>query len=610
MSYSPLDILRFSTRPALIALGVLQACNGAPAEPSGPAPTHAAGAAGTTPSGAESGQGGASVGFGGSSSLGGAAPVSAGAGGGSSGSSAASGAPAGGASGVGGASGAAGQSEAKTLEGPFTNPAGSFTNSSTTGRIDSNNLFFKPFGNGRACVSCHRPEDGFGITPKTIQELFVKCGLDSDATVADAAQAAVDCALFRTNDGANSPNADVSTAAARRTAYSLLLSRGLIRITLPVPEAGKRQYDVVEAHDPYGVGSVTTFSVYRRPLPATNLAFAAGIMWDFRESGLSPVTPPFTPDVTKAPALGDQLRSQAMNAVRDHAQLMAPGLTDAQAHSIVDFQLSLFSAQSQVSGAGDLASAGASGGVLALSKQAVTPVCGNLDVYDNDPMYPQCQQYTFNPNVFTIFKAWDQMQGTDPEAKLRASIARGQALFNTKKAPSPTLRDAVFFNHQGDNKNLTCSSCHAGFNAGGISVPVAIGNVSVGVEASILNAPNAPVDSLDKSLPYYKLRCNASGMATFVRTKGSVGCHDGTEAGIPVEEITINDPGRAGVAGSWTGAAAFKSPVLRNLSARSHYFHDGSAATLADVVKRYKDVLGFDFSEAEQQDLVNFLSAL
>src|SRR4051812_48666676 len=90
VSYSPLDILRFSTRPALIALGVLQACNGAPAEPLGPAPTHAAGAAGTTPSGAESGRGGASVGFGGSSSLGGAAPVSAGAGGGSSGSSAAS----------------------------------------------------------------------------------------------------------------------------------------------------------------------------------------------------------------------------------------------------------------------------------------------------------------------------------------------------------------------------------------------------------------------------------------------------------------------------------------------------------------------------------------
>jgi hypothetical protein len=320
--------------------------------------------------------------------------------------------------------------------------------------------------------------------------------------------------------------------------------------------------------------------------------------------------PPFTPDVTKAPALNEQLRTQTINAALDHAQAVSPGLTEAEVKSIVDFELTLFSAQSRVSGAGDLASAGASGGVLSLVKQPVTPVCGNLDVYDNNPTYPQCQKYTFDPNVFTLFKAWDGLKGDDPETALRASIARGQVLFNTKKALSPTLRDAVFFNHEGDNKNLTCSTCHASFNVGTISVPVAIGNVAVGVEPSILNAPNKPVDSLDKALPYYKLRCNANGMATFVRTKGSVGCHDGSEAGIPAEEITVNDPGRAAVAGSWTGAAAFKSPVLRNLSAHAPYFHDGSAATLADVVARYDTVLGFGFSDTEKEDLVNFLSAL
>ena len=99
-------------------------------------------------------------------------------------------------------------------------------------------------------------------------------------------------------------------------------------------------------------------------------------------------------------------------------------------------------------------------------------------------------------------------------------------------------------------------------------------------------------------------------MATLVRTKGNVGCHDGSEAGIPADEITVNDPGRAAVAGSWTGAAAFKSPVLRNLSAHAPYFHDGSSATLADVVARYDRVLGFGFSDTEKADLVNFLSAL
>lgn len=65
------------------------------------------------------------------------------------------------------------------------------------------------------------------------------------------------CALFRVNAGANAPEVDVSTAAARRKAYSLLLSRVVIRTTFPVLEASKRQYDVLEAHDPYSVGSAT-----------------------------------------------------------------------------------------------------------------------------------------------------------------------------------------------------------------------------------------------------------------------------------------------------------------------------------------------------------------
>ncbi|XYI02290.1 hypothetical protein ACMHYB_21995 [Sorangium sp. So ce1128] len=496
-------------------------------------------------------------------------------------------------------------------DGPFSNQFGESHNLSTRGAIDRTNDFFKGSGNGRGCVSCHRPEDGFSITPRTAQALFKMCGLDSDEYKQNSPRYdPVACALFRTNDGANSPGADVSTPAARRTAYSLLLSRGLIRVTLPVPDPSRRHYEVVEAHDPYGVGSTTTFSVYRRPLPATNLPFAAGVMWDLRETVKNAVTPPFTPDVTKVAPLNDQLRTQAINATLGHAEAMAPGLTDAQVQSIVDFELSLFSAQTWVYGAGDLASDGASGGALALTTQPVTPVCGNLDVYSNNPMYPQCQQYKFDQNAFTLFRAWEQLQGDSPERELRVSIARGEVLFNTKAAQSPTKRDAVFYNHAGDNKNLTCSTCHSAFNVGAATIPVAIANVSVGVEASIINAPNEPVDSLDKSLPYYKLRCNANGMAAFVRTNGNVGCHDGSEPGIPADEITLNDPGRAALSGGWTATAAFKSPLLRNLSAHPPYFHDGSAATLVEVVERYNKVLGFELTEAEKRDLVNFLSAL
>jgi cytochrome c peroxidase len=67
---------------------------------------------------------------------------------------------------------------------------------------------------------------------------------------------------------------------------------------------------------------------------------------------------------------------------------------------------------------------------------------------------------------------------------------------------------------------------------------------------------------------------------------------------------------RALITGSWGSVGAFKCPTLRNLSAHEPYFHDGSAATLADVVEHYKKALGFQFSDDEKQDLVNFLSAL
>ena len=66
---------------------------------------------------------------------------------------------------------------------------------------------------------------------------------------------------------------------------------------------------------------------------------------------------------------------------------------------------------------------------------------------------------------------------------------------------------------------------------------------------------------------------------------------------------------------------AFHTPSLRNVALTAPYFHDGSAATLADVVRFYteggKDNLNLDtelhplgLTEEEQRDLVIFLSAL
>src|SRR5215471_19675116 len=63
-----------------------------------------------------------------------------------------------------------------TGNGPFVNATGLSGNLSAAGRIDKTNEFFQSLGtNGRACVTCHAPEDGFSITPKHAQQLFDRC---------------------------------------------------------------------------------------------------------------------------------------------------------------------------------------------------------------------------------------------------------------------------------------------------------------------------------------------------------------------------------------------------------------------------------------------------
>jgi cytochrome c peroxidase len=89
-------------------------------------------------------------------------------------------------------------------------------------------------------------------------------------------------------------------------------------------------------------------------------------------------------------------------------------------------------------------------------------------------------------------------------------------------------------------------------------------------------------------------------------------------AGVPSE-----DPGRAGV--SPTGVrGAFKVPTLRNVALSAPYMHNGSLATLEEVVQFYADgagrangfpsvdplLKGFDLSEQDKADLVAFLNAL
>ena len=70
------------------------------------------------------------------------------------------------------------------------------------------------------------------------------------------------------------------------------------------------------------------------------------------------------------------------------------------------------------------------------------------------------------------------------------------------------------------------------------------------------------------------------------------------------------DPGRALITGKWKDLDRFKVPALRGLSARPPYFHDGSAATLRDVVDFYDERFHIGFAKQEKDDLVAFLRSL
>ena len=145
--------------------------------------------------------------------------------------------------------------------------------------------------------------------------------------------------IFTNNDGSNCEGAVPQTLAGKRAAYSLLLTRGLIRVALDVPPTA--EFVIERIDDPNHCGPATNdASLYRRPLPSTNLRFLSGVMWDGRESSATTT-------------IEQDLLHQANSATRGHAQ-GAVDLTPLQAQQIVRFETGLFTAQAVDREAGSL----------------------------------------------------------------------------------------------------------------------------------------------------------------------------------------------------------------------------------------------------------------
>jgi hypothetical protein len=304
-------------------------------------------------------------------------------------------------------------------------------------RLDS--LFNADLGtNHRTCFTCHDPTNGWSIGPDALHDRFEASG-GTDP-------------VFRLNDGANSPHADVSTVDARRAAYSMLLAHGDIRVGRPIPPNAEFVLDSVD--DPYGYASANELSLFRRPRPSMNLRFLTTIMWDGREA-------------FEGHTIAFGLRHQSNDATRGHAEA-AMDLTDDQQRAIVRFESALFTAQYRSNDAGLLTGRGGYGGPEFLAQV---------------PFYPGIE----NPgHTFDLYDAWVGLGGTSARTQARRAVARGQEIFNTKAfliSGAAGIADQVG----------SCSTCHNIPDVGGHSTPLL---VNIGIADGSRRAPDMPLYTL------------------------------------------------------------------------------------------------------------------
>jgi cytochrome c peroxidase len=97
-------------------------------------------------------------------------------------------------------------------------------------------------------------------------------------------------------------------------------------------------------------------------------------------------------------------------------------------------------------------------------------------------------------------------------------------------------------------------------------------------------------------LPLYTVGCAAAGVA-------ATHCNPG-------DTRQTSDPGMAFRSGLWRDVSRFKAPHLRGVASRAPYFHNGMAATLADVVDHYDTIDNIGLTADEKADLTAFLGAL
>ncbi|MGO9930847.1 MAG: hypothetical protein ACLPV8_03415 [Steroidobacteraceae bacterium] len=445
--------------------------------------------------------------------------------------------------------------------------------------------FFTPLGtNGRACVTCHQPSNGMGLSVQTIQRRWDETGGKDP--------------LFAAVDGSNCP----SLPQSDRASHSLLLNRGLFRVSFPWPPppaigggAVNPQFTIEVVQDPtgcntdpiYGLHSNSpTISVFRRPRPVANLKYLLELPHGvppsdflfYNDKSLLP-TNPETGGFASLQLMSDgrdlTLKIQARDAASNHLQTQG-ALTDKQLAQIESFEKQIYAAQSFDKVA------------LELTGAASPPGLGPEALENGAPA-----RLGNNPinRIFGSFAVWQHLSDTQNETAaqreqraMRESIARGADIFYLRRF---IINDVGKYNDKGLGnpfKRSCGGGCH---NTLLMGMDLAPGYMDLGLN-------NLPWANAQPDLPLFKVVCDSA--AAPQSYLGRI--------------IYTHDPARALITGKCADVGASMTQQSRSLAARAPYFMNGSAANLRELVDFYDRRFNIGYTEAEKQDLVNFLGVL
>lgn len=101
------------------------------------------------------------------------------------------------------------------------------------------------------------------------------------------------------------------------------------------------------------------------------------------------------------------------------------------------------------------------------------------------------------------------------------------------------------------------------------------------------------------------------GQALFVGAANCASCH--TPPTYTDANVRLHSPTESGTDPGWALRSAtkmYRTTPLRGLALHPPYFHDGSAATLLDVVNHYNTLFKLGLNDQQKSDLVEFLKTL